>query len=219
MPSHRMPSEGLDRALCVVSPPPRPRAGREGTQGLRPLPSALLRAALGNAAVLPSPGGTGSGPDYHLQSPRLQQIWCGNLQDPERLKNPSFALSAGPKLAEISRLPTPWRGTQEGKNSNARSSRVQLPWHLPGLQRQVPCVGGGKRLVGSTVLFPGSVTEKELGQIFVVFRKSGACYPKEALRLKPPKLALCVSPHQRLVGCRGSVSFANVTVTSGVPSP
>lgn len=105
------------RAVCRVppNPQPRPRAGREGTRGLRPLPSALLRAALGNASVLPPPGGTGSGPDYHLQSLRLQQIWCGNLQDLERLKNPSFALSAGSKLAEISRLSTPWRGTQEGK--------------------------------------------------------------------------------------------------------
>lgn len=188
MPSHRMPSEGLDRALCVVSPPPppRPRAGREGTQGLRPLPSALLRAALGNAAVLPPPGGTGSGPDYHLQSPRLQQIWCGNLQDLERLKNPSFALSAGPKLAEISRLPTPWRGTQEGKNSIARSSRVQLPWHLPGLQRQVPCVGGGKRLVGSTVLFPGSVTETGAGPDIRGFPEKWGMLPQRGSAFKTP---------------------------------
>lgn len=174
---------------CVsCPPPPHPDpgpGGREPGGGLRPLPSALLRAALGNAAVLSPPGGTESGPDYHLQSPRLQQIWCGNLQDVERLKNPSFALSAWPNPAEISRLPTPWRD-QGGRNSIARSSRVQLSWHLPGPQRRVPSVGGGRRLVGATVLFLESAAETGAGPDLHGFPKKWGMLAQAGSAFKTP---------------------------------
>lgn len=105
------------RAVCrVPTPTPTPTPGREGGNPGASAAAQRPPPCRPRDRICPSPpGGIGSGPDYHLQSPRLQQIWCGNLQDLERLKNPSFALSAGPKLAEISRLPTPWRGTQEGK--------------------------------------------------------------------------------------------------------
>lgn len=79
-------------------------------------------------------------------------------------------------------------------------------------------MGGGKKLEGLLFYSRAVLLRLELDQTFMVFRKSGACYPQQSA-LKPPKLALCVSPHQRLVGCKGSVSFANVTVTSGVPRP
>lgn len=204
---------------CPPHPHPDPGpGGREpGGFGRCPVPSSVPPS--GNASVLPPPGGTGSGPDYHLQCPRLQQIWCGNLQDLERLKNPSFALSAGPKLAEISRLPTPWRGTQEGKIPLPDPLGFSCPGTSLASRGRSPAWEGEGGSQGLLFYSWVVLLRQELGRTFLVFRKSGACYPKQALRLKPPKLALCVSPHQRLVGCRGSVSFANVTVTSGVPRP
>lgn len=79
--------------------------------------------------------------------------------------------------------------------------------------------GRGKEARGATVLFSGSVTETRAGPDLHGFPKKWGMLPSTVCALKPPKLALCVSPHQRLVGCKGSVSFANVTVTSGVPRP
>lgn len=102
------------RAVCRVPLTP-PRAGREGRN---PGASAAVQrppSCRPREHNCPYPAGWHWIGPYHLQSLRLQQIWCGNRQVVERHKNPSFALSAWPDPAEISRLPTPWRGTHGGK--------------------------------------------------------------------------------------------------------
>lgn len=174
------------RAVCRVPPTPTPTPGREGgnpgaSATAHPAPSSVPPS--GNASVLPPPGGTGSGPYYHLQSPRLQQIWCGNLQDLERLKNPSFALSAGPKLAEISRLPTPWRGTQEGKIPLPDPLGFSCPGASLASKGRSPAWEG---LAGATVLFLGSAAETRAGPDLLGFPEKWGMLPQTGSAFKTP---------------------------------
>lgn len=179
MPSHRMPSEGLDRALCVVCPPPHPDPGPGGRDpggsDRCPAPSSLSpsgtqlsfprRVTLDRALAI----------IYKAQACSKSGVEISGMWKGLKILHLPFQPDRSPQ--KFLDCPLPGEGPSR-KNSIARSSRVQLPWHLPGLQRRIPCVGGGRRLVLATVLFLGSATETGAGpDLYGFLEKVGHATP------------------------------------------
>lgn len=148
---------------CPPTPtPPRPRAGREGPGGSNrcPAPSSVSpsgtqlsfprRVALDRALTI----------IYKAQACNKSGVEISGTWKGLKILHLPFQPDQSPQ--KFLDCPFPGEGPR-GKNSIARSSRVQLPWHLPGLQRRIPCVGGGRRLVPATVVFLGSATETGAG--------------------------------------------------------
>ena len=180
MPSHRMPSEGLDRALCVVSPPPSPAPPHptppyptpprvpEGGSPRAPASASQRsppRRPPAGSFRPPRPGGIPSRPwPSFVERPFLRLIWRRNPGKLNGLESWVGHFSPAQSLQNFLGFPLP--GDEEGSEGVCvcvgnpfpdSPQRLAVLGPSLCLRRQGPFLGGRRRLFWGWSFIPGEL--------------------------------------------------------------